>query len=613
MSIIRILDPTVANQIAAGEVVERPAAVVKELLENALDAGATRVVVDFSRGGKALTVVEDNGKGMTPEEALLSLERHATSKIRLAADLDRITTFGFRGEALPSIASVARFTLQTRPASAPSGTELLINGGRVVHQREHGMAPGTRIEVTNLFHPVPARLKFLKSDETEAAHIIRLVRLYAVSHPQVGFLLREDGREIFRSPGNVPLLDRVREIWGRQVGDEVSLMPVFERDGMRLSGLLGKPGVSRGTRQDLVTVVNGRPVDSRTMAFALTESYHTLIPKGRYPLAFAFLEIDPAWVDVNVHPAKREVRFRDEARVRGFLIQSVLSVLLTRVDDGLPTTTIPAITPTLVPSFVAPTATSGTAPLAVPSPTSTYVPPVSAPLASAPASSSSLRLSWRLLARLREERAVFETPTGLAILDIGAAHQRVLYEDILRQFSERKPVSQPLLVPLTIELEPLPAAVLKERMGLLQNAGFDFEEYGRNFWRVGALPVWLDPADALGFLRDLLAEMARREGDFGRPALAYDALARMAVNKARRKGDAMADGELLELVQALFRTAQPGTDPKGRRTFVEWTDATSVGVSADQRCPPLRRCLAGAGLPVRSASIWSRNIAAFSN
>ncbi|MEI6247154.1 MAG: DNA mismatch repair endonuclease MutL [Verrucomicrobiota bacterium] len=573
MSIIRILDPTVANQIAAGEVVERPAAVVKELLENALDAGATRVVVDFSRGGKALTVVEDNGKGMTPEEALLSLERHATSKIRLAADLDRITTFGFRGEALPSIASVARFALQTRPASAPSGTELLINGGRVVHQREHGMAPGTRIEVTNLFHPVPARLKFLKSDETEAAHIIRLVRLYAVSHPQVGFLLREDGREIFRSPGNVPLLDRVREIWGRQVADEVSLMPVFERDGMRLSGLLGKPGVSRGTRQDLVTVVNGRPVDSRTMAFALTESYHTLIPKGRYPLAFAFLEIDPAWVDVNVHPAKREVRFRDEARVRGFLIQSVLSVLLARVDDGLPTSTIPAITPTLVPSFVAPTATSGAAPLAVPSPTSTYVPPVSVPLASAPASSSSLRLGWRLLARLREERAVFETPTGLAILDIGAAHQRVLYEDILRQFSEHKPVSQPLLVPLTIELEPLPAAVLKERMGLLHNAGFDFEEYGRNFWRVGALPVWLDPADALGFLRDLLAEMARREGDFGRPALAYDALARMAVNKARRKGDALADGELLELVQALFRTAQPGTDPKGRRTFVEWTDA----------------------------------------
>jgi DNA mismatch repair protein MutL len=342
---------------------------------------------------------------------------------------------------------------------------------------------------------------------------------------------------------------------------------------MRLSGLLGKPGVSRGTRQDLVTVVNGRPVDSRTMAFALTESYHTLIPKGRYPLAFAFLEIDPAWVDVNVHPAKREVRFRDEARVRGFLIQSVLSVLQARMDDGLPTTTIPAITPTLAPATVAPLAAPGPTSVVSPAPTAAYVPPVSLPPPSAPASGSSLRLGWRLLARLREERAAFETPTGLAILDIGAAHQRVLYEDILRQFSERKPISQPLLVPLTIELEPLPAAVLKERMGLLQDAGFDFEEYGRNFWRVGALPIWLDPSDALGFLRDLLAEMARREGDFGRPALAYDALARMAVNKARRKGDALADGELLELVQALFRTAQPGTDPKGRRTFVEWTDA----------------------------------------
>jgi DNA mismatch repair protein MutL len=569
MSTIRILEPIVANQIAAGEVVERPAAVIKELLENSLDAGARRVTVDFSRGGKARMIVEDDGKGMTGDEALLSLERHATSKIQLASDLDRIATFGFRGEALPSIASVARFTMQTRPAAAPSGTEIAINGGKLVHRRDHGMAPGTRIEVANLFHPVPARLKFLKSDETEAAHIVRLVRLYAIAHPEVGFLLREDGREIFRSPGNAPLLDRVREIWGRQVAEEVTIMPAFERPGMRLSGLLGKPGVSRGTRQDLVTVVNGRPVDSRTMAFALTESYHTLIPKGRYPLAFVFLEMDPAWVDVNVHPAKREVRFRDEAKVRNFLIESVLAVLRARADEGLPADTVPAVAP----------ATPLTA--AVPS-VSAAVPPVGAAPAYAPsaptapvlsAHAPAVRLGWRLLSRLREERAVFETPTGLAILDIGAAHQRVLYEDILRQFSERKPVSQPLLVPLTIELEPLPAAVLKERMGLLQNAGFDFEEYGRNFWRVGALPVWLDPADALGFLRDLLAEMARREGDFGRPALAYDALARMAVNKARRKGDALADGELLELVQALFRTAQPGTDPKGRRTFVEWTDA----------------------------------------
>ena len=569
MSTIRILEPTVANQIAAGEVVERPAAVIKELLENSLDAGARRVTVDFSRGGKARMIVEDDGKGMTGDEALLSLERHATSKIQLAADLDRIATFGFRGEALPSIASVARFTMQTRPAAAPSGTEIAVNGGKLVHRRDHGMAPGTRIEVANLFHPVPARLKFLKSDETEAAHIVRLVRLYAIAHPEVGFLLREDGREIFRSPGNAPLLDRVREIWGRQVAEEVTLMPLFERPGMRLSGLLGKPGVSRGTRQDLVTVVNGRPVDSRTMAFALTESYHTLIPKGRYPLAFVFLEMDPAWVDVNVHPAKREVRFRDEAKVRNFLIESVLAVLRARADEGLPAENIPTIAPAAplavdAPSVSAAVTAGGTLPAYVPS---------AAPAPVSPAHAPSVRLGWRLLSRLREERAVFETPTGLAILDLGAAHQRVLYESILAQFTAQKPVSQPLLVPLSIELEPLPAAVLKERLSLLASAGFDFEEYGRNFWRIQALPAWLEPEQALAFVRDLLAEMARREGDFGRPSLAYDALAKLAVNKARRKGDNLSDAELMELVQALFRTAQPGTCPRGRRTYVEWTDA----------------------------------------
>ena len=568
MATIRILEATVANQIAAGEVVERPAAVVKELLENSLDAGARRVTVDFSRGGKAQMIIEDDGKGMTGDEALLSLERHATSKIRLASDLDRIATFGFRGEALPSIASVARFTMQTRTAEAPSGTEIAVNGGKLIHRRDHGMAPGTRIEVANLFHPVPARLKFLKSDETEAAHIVRLVRLYAVAHPEVGFLLREDGREIFRSPGNAPLLDRVREIWGRQVAEEVTLMPVFERPGMKLSGLLGKPGVSRGTRQDLVTVVNGRPVDSRTMAFALTESYHTLIPKGRYPLAFVFLEMDPAWVDVNVHPAKREVRFRDEARVRNFLIESVLAVLRSRADEGLPAETIPAvITPA---PFTANPVAGPTLSSQVIVPPATAQPPGPPPVSTHVAA---VRLGWRLLSRLREERAVFETPTGLAILDVGAAHQRVLYESILKQFSEQKPISQALLVPLAIELEPLPAAVLRERLPLLQAAGFDFEEYGRNFWRIAALPAWLEPEAALAFVRDLLAEMARREGDFGRPALAYDALAKLATQKARRKGDALSDGELIELVQLLFRTAQPGTCPRGRRTYVEWTDA----------------------------------------
>jgi DNA mismatch repair protein MutL len=566
---IRILPDTVANQIAAGEVVERPAAAAKELLENALDAGARRVTLDFSRGGKARIVVEDDGVGMSPEQAGLALQRHATSKIRVASDLDRIQTFGFRGEALPSIASVSRFTLQTRTAGAEVGCEILVNGGRIVHRREHGMAVGTRIEVENLFHPVPARLKFLKSDETEAAHLVRMVRLYAVAHPEVGFLLREDGREVFRSPGQAPLVDRVREIWGREVARDLVPLPSVEGPGLGVSGLLGKPGVSRSTRQDLVTVVNGRPVDSRALAYALVESYHTLIPKGRFPLAFVFLEIDPAAVDVNVHPAKREIRFREEAKVRAFVMRAVLDALRAQSASELPVVGT-ATTPSDLPTAPAPVAEVPATSASSPQPAHLAPEPAPRPSVAAPAP---LRLGWRLVGRLRGDRAVFETPAGVVVLDLGSAHQRVLYENILGQFASGGASAQPLLIPLPLELEPLPAAVLREREALLGSAGFAFEPYGRNFWRVTAVPAWVDPAEAEAFLRDLLAEMARREGDFGKAHLAADALARLAVTRSRHRTDNLSDAELLALVQALFRTSQPGVDPRGRRTYFELADA----------------------------------------
>ncbi len=565
--VIRILDDKVANQIAAGEVVERPAAAAKELLENALDAGARRVTVDFSRGGKALLVVEDDGIGMEPDQAELALRRHATSKIQVAADLGHIRSFGFRGEALPSIASVSRFTLRTRAREREVGCEILVNAGKVVHRREHGMAPGTRIEVANLFHPVPARLRFLKSDDTEAAHIIRLVRLYAVAHPEVGFVLREDGREIFRSPGNVPLIDRVREIWGKAVADDLLPLPPLEAPGLGISGLVGKPGVSRSTRQDLVTIVNGRPVDSRALTYALVEAYHTLIPNGRYPLAFVFLEIDPAAVDVNVHPAKREIRFRDEAKVRAFVLKAVMGVMGAADARGQDV---------LLPASPQPPSPSPYAGDSLPSPVppSPFPPSLSSPVPQTPAplSPPSLRLRWRLIGRLRGDRALFETAAGLVVLDIGSAHQRVLFERILAEVAATDRVDQPLLIPVPIELEPLPAAVLREQEAFLARSGFALEPYGRNFWRLNAVPAWLEPGEAEGFLRDLLGEMARREGDFAKPHLASEALARLAVRRGRHRTDALSDLELADLVDRLFRTSQPGTDPLGRRTYFELAD-----------------------------------------
>ena len=326
MAKVRILPDRVANQIAAGEVVERPAAVVKELVENAIDAGATRIEVEFSHGGRALMRIEDNGHGMAREDALLALERHATSKIAEAGDLDRLASFGFRGEALPSIASVSRFSLQTAEAGGV-GTEIVVNGGRIVHVKDCGRAQGTRIEVTQLFNSVPARRKFLKSDATEAAHIVTAVRLHALAAPQCAFTLIEDGRVIFRSPTCPALVDRVGEIFGRQLAE--GLMPIDAREGgMRLHGMIAKPGSGgRATRHETITFVNRRPVDSRTLIYGLIESYHEVLPKGRYPAAFVFLEIDPAAVDVNVHPAKREVRFRSEGQVRSFVIRSVLALL----------------------------------------------------------------------------------------------------------------------------------------------------------------------------------------------------------------------------------------------------------------------------------------------
>lgn len=605
---IRILEDRVANQIAAGEVVERPAAVVKELLENALDAGATRVTVEFRNGGKAFIAIEDNGCGMSPDQALLALERHATSKIRAAGDLDTIGTFGFRGEALPSVASVSRFTLRTRPEAAVAGSEVLINAGKMLHQRDIGMAPGTRIEVQNLFHPVPARLKFLKSDNTESAHITRLVRLYAVAHPEVGFTLWEDGREIFRSPPAGDLMERVRGIWGRQTADELFEMTPAKAEGMRLRGLLGRPGVGRATRQEMVTVINGRPVDSRVMAYALTESYHTFIPKGRYPLAFLFLDMDPSLVDVNVHPAKREVRFRDEPGVRRLIIEGVLAALGggdTGSAGGPPAPETPETSPFKDDAGEALAGSSGgsPAPAAHATPaqhTASHVAPAvplrstspvgeaaraparvmpawsaPAPVAAqqsaihSPQTPAPAKLDWRLAGRLSDAVALFETGAGLVVFNIRSAHERIVYEKILRRFTNHETVSQHLLLPPALEFEPVAAAALLERQKLFSEAGFELEEFGRNFFRLNAVPDWLNEGEAERFVRDLVASLARREGDWRTDTLAHEALARLAGARAVRADDRLSDAEVLALLKELFTCRQPAVCPRGKKVFFE--------------------------------------------
>ncbi len=581
---IRILSDRVANQIAAGEVIERPAAVVKELVENSLDAGATRIEVEFRSGGRAYLRIEDNGGGMGKDDALLALERHATSKITETADLDRLGTFGFRGEALPSIASVAKFEMQTRPAAVAAGTEILVNGGRLVHVRECGAAPGTRIVVAHLFNSVPARRKFLKSDATESAHIIQTVRLYALACPQTAFTLIEDGRVLFQSPVCATLAERVAEIFGRQFA--AGLLPVdTTEEGLRLTGLLGRPGTSRATRHEMITFVNRRPVDSRTLNYALLESYATTLPKGRFPVAVLFLDLDPAAVDVNVHPAKREVRFRSEGQVRGFVIRSVLQKLREMgvaappvqplgADSPAPLAATAATRPSFTPSAVSsPSAGAMAQPFkpftlnpASGFPTSVLRAPPASPCSGLQAPSL---LGWRFLGTAHGDYALFEAPGGVVVLDRRAAHERVWFERLREQFQKNEVASQRLLFALPVEFDAIFSALLLDHLGWINRHGFVVAEFGRNFFRIEAVPVWLEPDDAGMFLRDVIGLAREGRLDDRQAGLADEELARLAAAKAVRLPETTTEADALALVAQLFACTQPHTSPAGRPTHFE--------------------------------------------
>ncbi len=583
MPTIRILPDIVANQIAAGEVIERPAAVVKELIENSLDAGAGRIEIEFGKGGKSLIRVEDNGHGMSPDDALLSLERHGTSKIREADDLLKIGSYGFRGEALPSIASVSRFTLRTRTEGQPHGTEIFVNGGKLIHSKEYGMPVGTQIEVAHLFHSVPARRKFLKTDNTEAAHIVHLSRLFAVANPNTSFSLLENGRTLFRSPVCQSLRERVAEIFGRQIAGQLIEIEA-EDEHFKLTGLIGKPGVGRATRHELVTYVNRRPVDSRTLNFSLIEAYHTYMPKGRYPLAFVFLEVDPSLVDVNVHPAKREVRFREEGKLRYFFIRAVLDRL--REVSVTPKTATVQRQPEVVPvqnkgSIEIPPQARilpGSMPGKGPGPFSGGKDGSTASAPSAetgsenkqsPSPAPESRLNWRYFGIAHGSYVVFETDTGLVLLNWRGARGRILYEEILAVSEGSTPRRQKLLFPIPLELDALGSAALEENLEFFRSNGFDVEQFGRNYYRIEALPEWLDPGQGESFARDLLGLLRERGLNPSRPQPAREEIARLASSRMAGSDRPPDKEEVVRLAERLMSCQNPLNDPKGRPTFFE--------------------------------------------
>lgn len=597
MAKVRLLEDHVANQIAAGEVIERPASVVKELVENSIDAGATRIEVEFRNGGTSLMRIEDNGGGMSHDDALLSLERHATSKIQKVKDLDGLTTMGFRGEALPSIASVSRFQLQTREASSDSGTEVLIDGGKMLHVRDCGMPQGTRMTISKLFNTVPARRKFLKSKTTESAHIVQCVRLYALAHPEIGFSLLDDGRVLFQSPACSTLKSRISEVFGKQIGNNLIEVDARE-DGLHLHGLIGKPSLSRSSRHEMLFFVNNRPIENKTLSYALVESYYGHIPKGRYPVAFLFLDINPERVDVNVHPAKREIRFRDEAKTRGFAVRTLLEALRSEVESHQAIKPVEVRLPRNSSSErdpVPPRAAATASHRAVSSklikpkrrlvqsadvaetvegvpakaPGAPEAPPNPAPVESESVDAESK--NWSYLGWAQGEFATFDTGAGVVLLNVRAAQQRILYEQMIKDFASNAVRCQKLLLAQPVELDPVSSAVLEESLHFFGRLGFEIAPFGRNFFRIEGTPTWIEDTEAEEFVKETIALLRQGNVAGDKEGVAIEMIAKRAAASLRRPKVEPNESEIDSLLEKLFVCDKPLTDPEGRPSLIEIT------------------------------------------
>jgi DNA mismatch repair protein MutL len=556
---VRLLPSDLVDQIAAGEVVERPASVVKELVENALDAGATRVRVEVRDGGSALVAVTDDGIGLGADDARLALERHATSKVGSSDDLVRIGTFGFRGEALPAIASVSRLRLRTRPRGAAEGFELVVEGGKLVGARAAGGPEGTRVEVADLFANVPARRKFLKSAATEWGHVAEWLARAALALPAVHFDVVRDDREAVSWPTVGDPLDRVAAVLSEREAEP--LVTTAAEDGaLRLHGFVSRPEAHRSTAAGLHLFVNRRPVRDRLLRHALLETYRDVLPRGRYPTAVLFLELPPEAVDVNVHPAKWEVRFGDPSAVHRLVVRGVRDALAgRRWIGGAP----PRDAAVHEPSAGDWTFAGRPAPREVALPLA----PAEPALAETPLRYGSLRL----LGQAHATYLVAETDDGLVLIDQHAAHERVLYERLRAAWSAGGVERQALLATESVELSPDGVARIAAAPDALARLGFEVEAFGAQAVAVRAIPALLagrDPAALVRQLADRLAADAGAGEGPGAPDAAATLFASLACHAARRAGDRLDLREQQALLAALDTIPYAPTCPHGRPVAV---------------------------------------------
>lgn len=599
---IRQLSPETINRIAAGEVIERPGSVVKELVENALDAGAHEIEVVTANGGLSLIRVSDDGFGMSPDELALAIERHATSKLR-DEDLFNITTMGFRGEALPSIGSVARLSITSRPGAEATAHEIVVERGARQPVRPAALNPGTRVEVRELFSATPARLKFLKSERAENMAIAEVVKRLAMAHPDVGFTLTTGERTGLKLPaqsvGPEGHLARLGRIMGREFLDDALLVD-FERDGVRVNGFAGLPTLHRPDPALQFLFVNGRPVKDKLLIGAVRAAYGDMIPKGRYPLLALFVGLDPRDVDVNVHPAKAEVRFKDAGRMRSHVagaLRVALEAAGHRATSYGGAQTIAALAEAAqqaaraaaAPVYAAPGAGAMSSQPMPPQGYGTRAPPRrsfsegwQAPLAdfvapSADAAADSAPLPAELLdrplgaarAQLHETYIVAQTRASVIIVDQHAAHERLVYERIKAALAAGGVARQGLLIPEIVELDAGEADALLAHAGDLERLGLVVEAFGEGAVLVREVPGLLGASDVKGLVRDLAAEACREaEGSLLQDRL--DAVAsRMACHGSVRAGRRLTPEEMNALLRDMEATPKSGQCNHGRPTYVE--------------------------------------------
>jgi DNA mismatch repair protein MutL len=591
-SIIKILPDHVINRIAAGEVVERPASVVKELVENAIDAGATGIQIDILQAGRRLIRITDNGVGMSNEDARIAFERHATSKISTDADLEAVRTLGFRGEALSSMAAVAQVRMLTAERGAPSGTMIEIEGGRIKTVSACAAPQGTSLEISHLFYNTPARLKFLKSPATEFSHILTAVSRQAMAHPAIQFKLTHNNKSVLDLPVSTSAKERVFQLYGGEIAENL-LEFTGGRDTVRVQGLLGRPGFTRADKTYQDFTVNRRAVRSPSLSHALYAAYGDMLMRDRHPVGFIFIDIDPALVDVNVHPAKTEVRFQNQSQIHDLVRDAVREGLRTH---GLPergTQAVSGFDPDGVKEAFEDYFTPGSPkvypmvqkkPLAVPhrrksdiSPSEPQsgdiLPQTQSRQPMAPPAEPASDSFFIPVAQIHASFIIAQTQEGMAIIDQHAAHERVLFEKLQDQYGAGNIPVQHLLIPLQMELGPAQSILCSEYLPDIRRIGVIIEDFGNGTFVIKAVPSLLAGADYKGLILDILDEInahgkSRTLHDFQDEVLSV--MACHPAIKVHRKLDMR---EMEHLLADLFKCRMPHTCPHGRPTIVRFSIA----------------------------------------